>query len=67
MSKAYEEGITGLVRNEPDGSLYIEAEGREESINRFVDWCKIGPPGSKVEQCLVNEGDLVAYESFDMR
>lgn len=66
MTKAYEERITGIVRNEPDRSLYIEAEGEEKNINRFIEWCKIGPPGSKVEEFHVNEGELLEYEAFDM-
>lgn len=66
MTKAYEQHVSGLVRNEEDGSLYIEAEGTETDLNKFVDWCKQGPPGSKVEEIKVDEGELVCYESFDM-
>jgi acylphosphatase len=36
-------GITGFVRNMPDGSVYIEAEGSESQLNAFVKWCKNGP------------------------
>ncbi|MCF8371870.1 MAG: acylphosphatase [Bacteroidales bacterium] len=67
MSKAYEERISGFVRNESDGSLYIEAEGEISCIDRFIRWCKQGPPGSKVEEILIDEGELVHYNSFDMQ
>ena len=66
MTKAYEKRISGIVRNEHDGSLYIEAEGIEVDLSSFVDWCKQGPPGSKVEEVKVEEGELNNYESFDM-
>jgi acylphosphatase len=56
----------GIVHNELDGSLYIEAEGIESDLNKFVEWCKQGPPGSKVEEVKVEEGELVYFESFDM-
>ncbi len=32
--------IHGFVRNEADGSVYIEAEGEEANLQRFMEWCK---------------------------
>lgn len=29
-------GIAGFVQNQPDGSVYIEAEGPEESVETFI-------------------------------
>lgn len=66
MAKAYEERITGFVRNEPDRSLYIEAEGEETCLRRFIEWCKQGPPGSKVENFYIKDGPINNYDSFDM-
>ena len=48
--KAKELNITGIVRNEPDGSVYIEAEGEEENLMDFLKWCYKGPRFSKVEK-----------------
>ena len=31
-------GIKGYIRNEPDGSVYLEAEGDELAISQFVIW-----------------------------
>ena len=36
-------GITGFVKNLPDGNVYIEAEGSIEQLNTFVEWCRQGP------------------------
>ena len=36
-------GITGYVRNDEDGSVYIEAEGTEDRLNAFLEWCRKGP------------------------
>jgi acylphosphatase len=42
--------IKGLAKNELDGSLYIEAEGEEQNLEKFLDWCKRGPPLAKVRK-----------------
>lgn len=47
--KAEELQLNGLVRNEPDGSVYIEAEGDQENVDALVKWCHLGSPLSKVE------------------
>lgn len=36
-------GVVGFAQNQPDGSLYIEAEGEEEALDKFVNWCKKSP------------------------
>ena len=41
--KAEELNIKGFAKNEPDGTVYIEAEGEEENLKQFLDWCYQGP------------------------
>ena len=41
-------GITGWVRNSDDGGVEVVAEGDEAQIERFVAWCRKGPPGARV-------------------
>jgi acylphosphatase len=36
-------GITGEVKNMPDGTVYIRAEGPENILNEFMDFLKNGP------------------------
>ena len=36
-------GIVGFVRNEPEGAVYIEAEGDAEKLKEFLAWCERGP------------------------
>ena len=40
--KAREIGITGFVKNEPDGAVYMEAEGDEKTLGQFLEWRKRG-------------------------
>lgn len=42
-------GITGFVRNERDGSVFIEAEGDRESLEKLLMWAKTGPRFAKVD------------------
>jgi len=46
--KARKSYISGFVMNETDGSVYIEAEGEEETLRDFLAWCRKGPITAKV-------------------
>ncbi len=66
MQAAYRFGIHGFVRNMIDETVYIEAEGEEEHINSFIQWCNRGPMGARVENVEVSEGDLKNFSGFDI-
>lgn len=59
-------GINGFVRNEINGSVYIEAEGEEKILKQFVDWCQHGPPHAIVENVSVVEGGVQHYTKFEI-
>ncbi len=42
--------LCGWVRNRPDGSVEVEAEGEPHAIADFVMALRQGPAGSRVEQ-----------------
>ncbi len=48
QSRARRLGLTGWVRNEPDGSVRVEAEGPTEAIQKYQRWLEQGPPGARV-------------------
>lgn len=50
---ARELGLAGWVRNQPDGSVAIEAWGDGEVLGRFEDRLRVGPPASRVERLTV--------------
>ncbi len=60
-------GLGGFVRNEPDGSVYAEAEGEREALDRFVDWCRRGPPHARVDAVEKSEGTVRDYRGFRIR
>ncbi len=41
-------GVTGWVRNEPDGTVLIHCEGESSLVDQFVTWCRKGPPMAHV-------------------
>ena len=59
-------GVRGLVKNEKDGSVYIEAEADKTTLEMFLDWCKEGPDKAKVENVEVVDGELKNYRNFEV-
>ena len=54
-------GLSGWVRNEPDGSVLLEAEGPTASIQRLREAITRGPDGARVdsvESLAVGDGPL---------
>ena len=40
--------LTGWVRNRPDGSVEVLAEGHRDVLEQLLDWCARGPSGARV-------------------
>ena len=43
-------GLTGYVKNLPDGTVYIEAEGPEDKLHELLAFSKQGPRHAQVEK-----------------
>lgn len=48
-------GLTGWVRNLPDGSVEAVVEGEAASVQSMLEWFHQGPPYSRVEKVLVRD------------
>jgi acylphosphatase len=59
-------GVKGLVKNEKDGSVYIEAEADATTLEMFLEWCNEGPDKSKVESVEVEDGEFKNYRNFEV-
>lgn len=57
-------GINGVVKNLPNGSVYMEIEGSELSVKLMTDWCRVGPGTGRVDSVEVDEGAVKGYTSF---
>ena len=54
--RALELGVTGWVRNLPDGSVEGMFEGDETAVDLLVEWCRSGPPAARVDRLDVHKG-----------
>jgi acylphosphatase len=59
--------ISGYVKNRPDGSVYIEAEGAEQTIESFIRWCHDGPPWAIVEDIEITDQEPRHFTGFTVR
>ena len=64
LKKAQELDIKGFVKNQADGSVYIEAEGTPKAIKEFIKWCHEGPPFAKVDSLEIKDLELTPFDKF---
>ncbi len=50
VDKARELGVTGYVRNMPDGSVEAVIEGDKEKVEKLISWMHVGPPLARVDR-----------------
>ena len=55
QQKADELNITGWVRNMDDDTVEIVAQGEENELQQFIEWCKEGPSKAIVENVEIKE------------
>lgn len=61
-------GVTGFVRNLRDGTVEVQAEGEKGSLERLIDYIKIGPPAARVEKVELSWGEATgSFPRFDIR
>ena len=60
-------GITGYVKNEPDGTVFIHVEGEETKLKKFISWCQKGAPLSRVDQVQTQKVEEKGFENFQIR
>jgi len=46
-------GITGWVKNLPDGKVQIVAEGDKDKLLQLIEAVKVGPSSAKVKDCQI--------------
>lgn len=66
--KAQALGLTGFVQNEPDGTVYMEAEGEPDALKQLEQWTHEGPGRARVDKVEVQELErLIGFEGFEVR
>ena len=60
-------GVTGYVQNQPDSSVYVEAEGMRVQLDALVAWCHKGPALAAVSEVEVRTVEAVGDAGFEIR
>jgi len=60
-------GVTGWIRNAPDGSVEAHVEGEKWSVQQLVDLLHRGPPSAQVAQVAVEEAEIEGADRFEVR
>ncbi len=64
VMKAGEYQINGTVKNEPDSTVVVEAEGAKEQLDIFLADLKEGPGWARVDDIKVTQLPVADYNSF---
>ena len=67
QDQASELGVTGWVRNCPDGRVDMHIEGEEDAVRQLLDRLNRGPPAARVEDVHVWDVDTFDFENFEVR
>jgi acylphosphatase len=64
--RAHELGLTGHVRNLPDGRVEVVAEGDEGAVAALVEWCRLGPPMASVDDVEARDEPVRGASHFEV-
>ncbi len=64
--RAIELGLKGYVKNMPDGSIEIIAQGKQEALEEFIKRCRKGPPLAKIENTEIKKVPDQEFATFSI-
>ncbi|MGH2738998.1 MAG: acylphosphatase [Actinomycetota bacterium] len=65
--RARARGLSGWVRNLPDGRVEAVFEGPGDEVDEMIAWCREGPPLAQVEGVEVRREDAQGLKDFEIR
>ena len=65
--KAEALGLSGWVRNLPDGRVEAVFEGAEDRVAEMISWCQEGPPEAEVRDVSVEQEEPEGLAGFEVR
>jgi acylphosphatase len=57
MQEAAILGLSGYARNMPDGSVEVEAQGKEDAVEKFIAAVRRGPRASEVTNVSISPAE----------
>ena len=65
--RATENGVTGWVRNRPDGAVEAVFEGPRERVDELIAFSEAGPPHALVESVETSDEEPTGEPGFRVR
>jgi acylphosphatase len=59
-------GVTGTVKNLPNGNVLVVATGEDYQLNDLIAYCKEGPPKAMVTEIIKEELPLQIFMGFEI-
>ena len=66
QQEAYRLGVSGWVRNQPDGSVAAHFEGEPDAVEAMVAWCSQGPRRARVDDVDVRDAEPTGATRFEV-
>jgi acylphosphatase len=67
QNRARSLGLSGWVRNAPDGTVEAVFEGPSDRVRSMLDWCRRGPRHAEVEDVAVEWEEPQSEDGFRIR
>jgi len=59
--------IKGFVKCTDNSTITIQAEGTETDLNKFIEFCRIGPSEAEIENISISKKEIQQYNTFEIR
>jgi acylphosphatase len=59
-------GVTGWIKNTREGNVEAMVTGNEESVQKFINWCRRGPPKAEVADVIVTKKEETSFTDFSV-
>ena len=60
-------GLTGWCKNDLDGTVRIEVEGKLNGLEEFELWCYKGSEYSHVTEVKIEKAEIVGFTQFEIK
>ena len=67
QGQARELGVSGWIRNRPDGSVEAHVAGAEDAVGRMIERLRRGPSNARVDEVTVEEAEPGSEGRFEVR
>jgi acylphosphatase len=64
---ARELGVSGWIRNRPDGSVEAYVAGEANCVERMIERMRRGPSNARVDELIVEEAEPESTGRFEVR